>query len=61
MEDFKNLRVWQRAHELTLSVYGKSRRFPSEEMYGLTSQMRRAAASMGQILLKAVAADQMQK
>jgi four helix bundle protein len=47
VEDFKNLRVWQRAHELTLGVYRKSRTLPDEEMYGLTSQLRRAAASIG--------------
>jgi four helix bundle protein len=47
MEDFKNLRVWAKAHDLTLNVYQKTRGFPKEEMYGLTSQMRRSAASVG--------------
>src|SRR5580704_5151162 len=47
MEDFKNLRVWAKAHELTLNVYQKTRCFPKQEMYGLTSQMRRSAASVG--------------
>jgi four helix bundle protein len=47
MEDFKDLRVWEKAHELTLSVYKATRSFPREEMYGLTSQLRRAAASVG--------------
>ena len=47
MEDFKNLKVWAKAHELTLSVYQQIRCFPKEEMYGLTSQMRRSAASVG--------------
>jgi four helix bundle protein len=47
MEDFKDLRVWAKAHELTLNVYQKTRRFPKEEPYGLTSQMRRSAASVG--------------
>ena len=46
MEDFKDLRVWAKAHELTLNVYQKTRCFPKEEMYGLTSQMRRLAASV---------------
>lgn len=46
MQDFRNLRVWQKAHELTLAVYKTTRPFPKEEMYGLTSQMRRAAASV---------------
>jgi four helix bundle protein len=47
MEDFKNLRVWAKAHELTLNVYQKTRCFPKEELYGVTSQMRRSAASVG--------------
>lgn len=47
MEDFKNLRVWQKTHEVTLNIYRKSRTFPNEERYGLTSQMKRAAASIG--------------
>ena len=47
MEDFKNLKVWAKAHQLTLTVYQKTRCFPKEEVYGLTSQMRRSAASVG--------------
>src|SRR5271168_4654093 len=47
MEDFKNLKVWTKAHELTLAVYRQTRVFPKEEMYGLTSQLRRASASIG--------------
>src|SRR6476646_104025 len=47
MEDSKDLRVWVKAYELTLNVYKKSREFPKEEMYGLTSQLRRAASSVG--------------
>jgi four helix bundle protein len=47
MEDFKDLRVWEKAYELTLSVYKKTRGFPREEMYGFTSQLRRAASSVG--------------
>jgi|SRR5258708_4672258 len=47
MEDFKDLRVWVKAHELALAVYRKTRAFPKEEMYGLTSQLRRASASVG--------------
>jgi four helix bundle protein len=47
MEDFKNLKVWRKAHELTLVVYQQTRKFPRDEMYGLTSQIRRAAASVG--------------
>ncbi|MGH9529182.1 MAG: four helix bundle protein [Terriglobales bacterium] len=47
MEDFKDLRVWAKAHELTLLLYCKPRSFPKDEIYGLTSQIRRAAASVG--------------
>jgi four helix bundle protein len=46
MGDFRNLRVWQRAHQLTLEVYGETRAFPKEERYRLTNQLRRAAASV---------------
>jgi len=41
MKDFKELKVWQKAHKLTLAVYKDTRSFPKEELYGLTSQMRR--------------------
>jgi four helix bundle protein len=47
MQDFRNLKVWGKSHALTLDVYRSSRLFPREEMYGLTTQMRRAAASVG--------------
>jgi len=47
VQDFKNLKVWERAHRLTLSVYQTTRCFPKEELYGLTSQMRRASSSIG--------------
>src|SRR5271155_6225441 len=47
MEDFKDLKVWVKAHALTLNVYQRTRSFPKEETYGLTSQMRRSAASVG--------------
>src|SRR5215213_7560280 len=46
MGDFRNLRVWQRAHQLTLEVYGETSGFPKEERYRLTNQLRRAAASV---------------
>jgi four helix bundle protein len=46
MGDYRNLRVWERAHRLTLEVYGATRTFPKEERYRLTSQLRRAAASV---------------
>ncbi len=46
MQDFKKLRVWDKGHQLTLAIYKMTARFPKEELYGLTSQMRRAAASI---------------
>jgi four helix bundle protein len=46
MKDFKELKVWGKAHAMTLDVYRYTRSFPKEEMYGLTSQLRRASASV---------------
>ena len=46
MQDYKNLKVWERAHQLTLAVYQATSIFPKDEMYGLTSQIRRACASV---------------
>ena len=45
-KSFKDLIVWQKAHELVLLVYNYSESFPNKEMYGLTSQFRRAAVSI---------------
>ena len=46
MRLFVDLIVWQKAHEFTLSVYKTTRNFPREEIYGITSQFRRAAVSV---------------
>jgi four helix bundle protein len=46
MKNFKELKVWQRSHRLTLSVYKLTKTFPKEELYGLVSQMRRACVSI---------------
>ena len=46
MKNFKELKVWERGHKLTLEIYKVTSSFPREEMYGLTSQMRRACASI---------------
>ncbi|MFQ5805917.1 MAG: four helix bundle protein [Phycisphaerae bacterium] len=46
MKDFRDLKVWQKSHDLTLLIYRATRGFPKEERYGLTSQMRRAASSI---------------
>ena len=44
---FEKLRVWQQAHALTLTIYRLSANFPKDEQFGLTSQLRRAASSIG--------------
>jgi len=43
---FTQLKVWAKAHELVLEIYQITKKFPSEEKYGLTSQLRRAAVSI---------------
>ena len=47
MGDFKKLAVWEKAHKLTLNLYGATNLFPKSELFGLTSQIRRASASIG--------------
>ncbi len=46
MKNFRDLGVWHKAHLLALEVYKITAHFPKEELYGLTSQLRRAAASI---------------
>lgn len=46
VQTFQDLIVWQKAHALTLQVYEATKLFPSDERYGITSQMRRAAYSV---------------
>ena len=46
MQNFRNLKVWEKAHQLTLSAYQVTRAFPKDEIYGLTAQIRRACASV---------------
>lgn len=43
---FEDLIVWQKAHDFVLHIYRATRAFPPEELYGLTSQLRRAATSV---------------
>lgn len=47
MRDFKKFEVWQLSHQLTLKIYTTTKNFPREEMFGLTSQIRRSFASIG--------------
>jgi four helix bundle protein len=46
MRDFRQIRVWEKAHKLTLKIYKTTAQFPREELYGLTSQLRRSSASI---------------
>jgi four helix bundle protein len=46
LRNYKELKVWQKSYQLCLEVYKITRGFPSEEKYGLTSQIRRAAVSV---------------
>jgi len=46
MQQFRELKVWQKSHALVLNLYRLTTRFPGEERFGLTSQLRRAAVSV---------------
>ena len=46
MKDFRKLKVWEKAHHLTLALYPVTASFPRDEVYGLASQIRRAASSI---------------
>jgi four helix bundle protein len=46
VKDFREILVWQRSHALTLEIYRLTQAFPREEVFGLTAQMRQAAASI---------------
>ena len=46
MKDFRELKVWEKSHQLTLAVYKATTKFPKDEMYGLTGQIRRSCASI---------------
>jgi len=46
MKDFRTLKVWEKAHALTLSIYKATEKFPKQEMYALTNQIQRAAVSI---------------
>lgn len=47
MRDFRKYEVWQLSHQLTLKIYKVSESFPKSEIFGLTSQLRRASYSIG--------------
>jgi four helix bundle protein len=46
MKNFKELKVWKKSHELALAAYRATQKFPKDELYGLTSQIRRSCASI---------------
>ena len=46
MSDYKKLKVWEDAHQFTVDIYNITRKFPNNEQYGLTSQIRRSASSI---------------
>lgn len=46
MQNYKDLKVWEKSHQFTLQVYEITKIFPKEELYSLTNQLRRAASSI---------------
>ena len=46
MKDFRKQKVWQKSHKLTLEIYKVTMGFPRNELYGLTSQLRRCCSSI---------------
>lgn len=46
MKDFRELKVWERAHGLVLAIYKATEAFPRQELYSLTNQIQRAAVSI---------------
>jgi four helix bundle protein len=46
MRDFRELKVWQKAHQVALEVYLQSRNFPADERFGLTAHLRKSATSV---------------
>src|SRR5436190_18912963 len=46
MQNYKDLKVWEKAHSFTLKVYECTKLFPKEELYSLTNQIRRSSASI---------------
>ena len=50
LKNYKDLKVWQKSYELCLEIYRITAKFPNEERYGLTSQIRRSAVSIPSII-----------
>jgi four helix bundle protein len=47
MKDFRDLKVWEKAYQLALDCYGLTSNFPRSEIFGIVSQIRRGASSIG--------------
>ena len=52
MQNYKDLKVWVRSHEITLKIYSLSKGFPKEEIYSLTDQVRRCSSSIPANIVK---------
>jgi four helix bundle protein len=46
LRDFRSIKAWEKSHHLTLAIYAVTKGFPRDELFGLTSQIRRACASI---------------
>jgi 23S rRNA-intervening sequence protein len=55
VRDYRDLKVWSKAHQLTLAVYRGTQSFPKEELFGLTSQIRRSLVSQSKPIWRKVA------
>ena len=61
MKDFRSLKVWEKAHALTLTIYKSTQEFPKQELYALTNQIQRSAVSIPAKLQKAAVKIQTQR
>ena len=57
MSNFRNLLIWQKSIALTTKIYASTKNFPKEEIYGLTSQIRRSAISIPSNILEGYGRD----
>lgn len=55
IHSFRDLLVWQKAHSMIKQVYFETKKFPKDELYGLTSQIRRSAVSVGSNIVEGFA------
>ncbi len=57
MQDFKNLKVWQKAHELALYTYRITADFPKEELFGLRNTLRKTSVDIPALIAEGCAKD----